>query len=446
MISRRKFLGVTGRLGLAGASMPLWSNLICKRAFAQNSLSNYKAVVLVTLPGGNDGNNMLIPTDVNRYKQYVSIRPSIALPEGGFIPLSFGTVGESYGLHPSMVNIAKYYNSKRATFLANVGPLGSPATKSQLLQMPNLVPAALMNHVAGRAQWESASTGLLPATGWGGRMADFLTSQSGSLPPLLDAGPASVFTVGNSVQGIAVQANSGQVVTLPAGINSAIANIANGDSASQNKIVAQAAQLRIAAFNQQTLLNQARAANGTLQTIFPTSPFGRVMSAIAQVINGRSVIGASRQIFYCNQGSYDSHTVQLPAQAANLAELDAGLGAFMSALDEMGLGNQVLVCTHSDFNRSMQANTNLGTDHAWGNHQLILGGGTNGGRVVGTMPDLDLGGSSDLGAQCQGIWIPTTSVTQMTAGIGSWMGLSNSQLASVFPDLVNFGNQFVQLT
>jgi uncharacterized protein (DUF1501 family) len=342
--------------------------------------------------------------------------------------------------------MAKYYNSKRAIFVANVGPLSAPATKAQLLANPNLVPGALMNHVAGRAQWESASTGLLPSTGWGGRMADYLTSQSGSLPPVLDAGPASIFTVGNSVQAIAVQANSGQVVALPAGINSAIINIANGDIASKNQIVAQAAQLRVAAFNQQALINQAQSAGSTLQTVFPSTPFGSVMSAIANLIKGRSVIGASRQIFYTMQGNYDTHQGQLPLQAANLTELDGGLGAFMSALDEMGLGNEVLVCTHSDFNRTMQGNTAAGSDHAWGNHQLILGGGTSGGYIAGQMTDLELGGIYDLGNQNQGVWIPTTAVTQMTAGIGSWMGLTGPQLATVFPDLANFGNQFIQLT
>ncbi len=116
----------------------------------------------------------------------------------------------------------------------------------------------------------------------------------------------------------------------------------------------------------------------------------------------------------------------------------------MAALDEMGIGNQVLICTHSDFGRTFQANSTGGTDHAWGNHQIIMGGGITGGQVLGTMPDLDIGGNCDFNGL--GVWIPTTSVTQMTAGVGSWMGLSNSQLASVFPDLVNFGNQYTSLT
>ena len=443
--SRRKFLGMTGRIGFATATMPLWSNLVCKRAFAQSGLGGYKAVVLVTLEGGNDGNNMLIPLDTNRYRQYVSTRPSIALSQASCLPLAFGSANASYGLHPSLQNVAKYYNQKRAMFVANVGPLQSPATKTQLLQSPSLVPASLLDHVAGRAQWESATTGVLPRTGWGGRLADLLTAQSGSLPPMLDAGPASIFTVGNAVQAIAVQANSGTAVALPASINTAILNIANADSVSHNALISQTGKMRVNAFQEQALIDQAQTAQ-PLKTVFPNTHFGQVMQTIAQVINGRSIIGASRQMFYAQQGSYDTHQLQLGQQASNLAELDGGLGAFMQALDEMGLGNQVLVCTHSDFNRTMQANTAIGTDHAWGNHQLIIGGMSNGGCVAGTMPDFDLGGSCDLGSQAQGVWIPTTSVTQMTAGIGQWMGLSSSQLAQVFPDLANFGNNLIQVT
>jgi len=33
----------------------------------------------------------------------------------------------------------------------------------------------------------------------------------------------------------------------------------------------------------------------------------------------------------------------------------------------------------------------------------------------------------------------------MTAGIGSWMGLNTSQIASVFPDLVKFQGGAIEL-
>ena len=151
---------------------------------------------------------------------------------------------------------------------------------------------------------------------------------------------------------------------------------------------------------------------------------------------GRSVTRANRQVFYVQQGGYDSHANQLGQQFANFDELNYGLKGFCAALDELGLRDQVLICTLSDFNRSMAPNTNAGSDHGWGTHQIVLGGGIKGGRIMGKMPTLELNGPDDVNGI--GCWLPTTSVTQFTAGVGSWMGLTNSQLASVFPELSNF--------
>ena len=418
-------------------------HLAATRAFAQLA-DGYKAIVVVTLPGGNDGNNMVIPLDSATYNQYAQLRPSLAVNPGACHTLTSASGSPTYGLHPALTNVASLYNQRVAALVANVGPLKQPATKQQLLANSDLIPPSLLSHPVGIAQWESASTSASPETGWGGRMADLLKTYSGSLPPVLDAGPSSIFTVGQTVQAVSVQANTGALAAIPGAVESAILAIANAESTSVNQLTSAAAKIRMAASQQGVILAQAQSAGGGIATAFPSSGFGNALKAVAQVIKGRSVIGASRQIFYCMQGSYDSHTNQLQQQQNNLADLDAGLGAFLAAMAEIGIQNQVLVCTHSDFSRSMQANSTGGTDHAWGNHQLLLGGGIGGGKIYGSMPDFDLGGSSDL--TNQGIWIPTTSVTQMTAGIGSWMGLNASQLSTVFPDLGNFsagGLQYV---
>ena len=443
MINRRTFLSHVSKAGLAGASAPLWLNLLSTSAFAQAG-SGYKAVVLVSLPGGNDGNNMLVPLDAADYSEYAAIRGgSLAIPQGNMHVLQGTLNGNSYGLHPSLTNVSSFYNQKRALLVANIGPMQAPATKAQILANQSLLPQALLSHPQQLAQWESATTSAAPVTGWGGRMSDLLTAQSGLLPPLLDAGPSSIFTVGTTVQGIAVQADGGDLVALPTGMDAAILAVAQAESQSASSLIAQTAKLRVLSAQQQVILKQAQTAGSSLQTVFPTSGFGNVMQTIAQVISGRSVVGASRQIFYCTQGGYDTHQNQYSYQASQLADLDGGLAAFMTALDEMGLTNQVLVCTHSDFNRTMQANSTNGTDHAWGNHQIMLGGGIHGGRILGSMPVFELGGSSDLGSL--GTWIPTTSVTQMTAGIGNWMGLNQTQLAGVFPDLANFPTGMLSL-
>jgi uncharacterized protein (DUF1501 family) len=432
MLSRRALLKLAARTGMAAASAPLWSHELCLRAFAQNA-STYKAIVVVTLEGGNDANNMIVPIDNTTYAEYASLRSAVAIPQGQCLPLS----GTNFGFHPSMSNLASLYNAGNALVVANVGPLVQPVTQAQILANSDLLPQELLAHPAGVAQWESASAVATPSTGWGGRMADIMASQSGSLPPLFALGTASIFTVGQFVQGIVMQQGSTTLLTpLPAGINAAILAIAQNDSQAANQLVAQAAQLRVQALNEQTLLAQAQNSGTALTTVFPTTSFGQNMQGIANAINGRSVIGASRQIFYCQIEGFDTHGSQLGMQSSLLSQLDGGIGAFISALLEMGLQNNVMICTHSDFNRTYISNVNAGTDHAWGTHQLVIGGGLKGGRILGTVPVPELGGSADLNGY--GTWIPTLSVTQMVAGIGSWMGLSASQLATVFPDLPNF--------
>jgi uncharacterized protein (DUF1501 family) len=442
MISRRDFMKIAAKAGLLSSTAPLWLSETGTQALAQ-APSSYKAIVVITMAGGNDGNNMLIPLNGAEYDQYSTLRGAIAIPQSTCLPL-IGAGSRPFGLHPALINIASLYNNGNALAVANIGPLATPIIKAQLLQTPSLAPQSLLSHPVGVAQWESASTVALPTTGWGGRIADLIAAQSGSLPPILEAGLASIFSVGRSVQGIVLQNGSTNFQPLPAGLDQAILSIAQNDSKSQNNLVAQAAQLRVQAMNQQVLLSQASNVGATLKTQFPQSGFAQALQSIATIINGRSVIGASRQIFYLQQGLYDTHGNQLSVQSSYFSEFDAGIGSFMTALQEMGLENNVLVSTHSDFNRTYTSNVTGGSDHAWGNHQLMIGGGIKGGQIIGAIPEPELNGSSDLNGY--GTWIPTLSVTQMAAGIGSWMGLSNSQVASVFPDLANFSQGAISLT
>lgn len=439
MVSRRGFLGNGLR---AGVGAGLWLRLNRMQALAQAG-SGYKAVVCIGLEGGNDGNNMLVPYLGAQYAEYAALRGNLALAQASLHPLTNNVYSYPLAVHPAMPNIARLFNSGKASFVANIGPMKQPMTKAQIQQNPALLPYGLLNHEASMAGWESASTGNAPATGWGGRIADALQGQSGSLPMVLDAGAASIFTVGNKVQGITVQGGAVSVAPIPLGLQNAALQLSVMDSSSKNALVAQAAQLRAAAWQQQAVIVKAQAAGSGLKTQFPASGIGGELGAVARLIHGRSVIGASRQIFYLTQGGFDTHQNQLGDQNTNLGALDAGISAFMAAMGEVGMTNQVLVCTHSDFNRSMAINSTGGTDHAWGNHQMILGGGINGGKIIGTLPELALGGAHDFNGF--GTWIPTLSVTQMAAAVGSWLGLSGGQLAGVFPDLANFGQGAISL-
>lgn len=434
MLNRRNFLKRSAQIGLVGATSSLWSSPFGLKAFAQMPSQAYKAIVVITMIGGNDGNNTIVPLDSASYAEYASLRGALALPAGSLIPLTSTSGSGQYGLHPSLPNIAQLYNSGRASVVANVGPLVKPITKADFMSSADLSPDSLLSHPAGVTEWEGASSSISVTTGWGGRIADLIQSQSGQLPPVLNAGVQSLFTVGQSIQAVAVQ-GGGAFPALPLGLQKAISDIAKVDSGSTNALVQQAAQLRVAGLEQQSLINQASSYKA-FKTAFPGDGFGSTMKTVAQIIAGNSVTGATRQIFYTQQGAYDMHYQQLPLHVWNLQSLDAALGAFFNALDEVGMSDQVLVCTHSDFNRTYTSNTAAGSDHGWGSHQLLIGGGIRGGRVLGKMPTIELNGPDD--ANGMGIWIPTTSVTQLTSGIGAWFGLNSNQLQTVFPELSNF--------
>ena len=72
-------------------------------------------------------------------------------------------------------------------------------------------------------------------------------------------------------------------------------------------------------------------------------------------------------------------------------DLSQALSAFALATLDLGLAGNVTTFTQSEFNRTTQTN-GTGTDHAWGSHQIVLGGAVQGG-IYGAMPDFVLGGT-----------------------------------------------------
>ena len=111
------------------------------------------------------------------------------------------------------------------------------------------------------------------------------------------------------------------------------------------------------------------------------------------------------------------------------------MAAFYQATVELGVANQVATFTQSDFNRTFQPNPNLGTDHAWGGHHVVLGGSVQSG-MYGDFPNLQLDGPSTTDSR--GRWIPTTGMDQYGATLATWFGLPAGDLTTVFPNIGNF--------
>ena len=154
------------------------------------------------------------------------------------------------------------------------------------------------------------------------------------------------------------------------------------------------------------------------------------------MIEARASLGVSRQVFLVSLGSFDTHVDQLSVQQTLLGQLGPALKAFHDSMGAIGAGSSVTSFTLSDFSRTYVANTNGGTDHAWGSNHFVGGGAVRGGQFYGTWLTLEIGGPDDVGNR--GRWIPTTAVDQYAATLASWFGVGAAGLAGVLPNLSSF--------
>ena len=447
--SRRDFLKNTGYALSVSALMASFKTLGATSAVLPSAASNsYQALVCVFLYGGNDGNNMLIPYDA--YTDYNAVRTSTAqlnIPKSDLLQIKAASQdNQVFGLHPDMPELQAIYQAGKMAILSNVGTLVQPITRQQYLS-GGLVPSQLFSHADQQNQWQTASTfnnDPLSLSGWGGRTLDYLASiNSGSkLPGMISFSGNSPFTLGektssfspgNKIAGFpSVKNNNSRYKAfraILAGENSSVL-ISNA-----NSIVASAIDNSeiIAALNLTVKIN----------TLFPNTSLGGQLLNVAKVISMQKMLGTQRQIFFVSLGGFDTHNNKLaiqgsPARASSdlLLQLSQGLSAFYQATNELQVANNVTTFTLSDFARTLLPSAGGGSDHAWGNHQLILGGSVLGGDIYGKFPSLKLGGADD--ASNEGCWIPTTSIEQYAATLTSWFGLNNTQLATNFPNLSNF--------
>jgi uncharacterized protein (DUF1501 family) len=409
-------------------------------ALAQGG-TDYKALVCIFMFGGNDGNNMVVPIDT-RYAAYQTSRSNLALPQGQLLPLQSGNQS-IYGLHPNMPELQSTFNNqKNLAILANVGTLVQPTTQQAYQAYTNL-PENLYSHSDQQDQWQSAQLAGTPTAGWAGKIADSVQSSfngAAQFPPILSISGNPVFCTGVTEQPFTM--NPGQTPGLQGFGNDAasdarflaVQQLLTFDSGfsmvqSANSVTGQAVQYAV-------VLADALKNVPALQTKFPNTYLSQQLQQVAQVIAARSALGMGRQIFFCSYGGFDTHSDQLVQQVELMTQLSQGMSAFYQATQELGVANQVTTFTLSEFSRTLQPGTNGGTDHAWGNHQLVLGGAVKGNTLYGNFPTLALGGPDDAGNN--GRWIPTTALDQYAATMASWFGVSNANLPTIFPNLANF--------
>lgn len=435
-ISRRKFFrqAACAAVGTTAVASTVWDLRMMNAAVGQ--VSDYKALVCIFLMGGNDGHNLLVPTDSSSYSAYSAARGNLGVASSRLITAnSLSGDGHTYGFHPSCSELAQLFNQGKLACLFNVGTLVVPTTRAQFFANSVPLPPQLFSHNDQQVQWQTSIPDMPTRTGWGGRAADLLASLNGNstVSMSISLAGANVFEIGNQVAQYVVTPNGSiGLEGNPAARNQAIRDMLNLPHA--NLYEQAFAQTMTRAIDNDALLKSALATIPTMNTVYPSTDLANQLKMIAKLIAARNALGHKRQIFFAAVNGYDLHGGQVGAHDNLLAELSGAMKAFYDSTVELGVASSVTTFTASDFGRTLQTNGS-GSDHGWGNHHLIMGGGVRGQRVYNNYPSLVLGGPNDT---TQGRWIPTVSVDEYSATLAKWFGVSTTNLSTVLPNLGRF--------
>ena len=448
--------------------------------------SDYRALVCVFMQGGNDGNNMVIPNhtvgSTNTYDNYNNARgiQGLALTQAQLAGTSIlvPRIGNlAYALHPGLgvqtpgtniVNngIHELWATGKLAAVTNVGTLVVPTSRTTYLNGSVTKPFQLFSHSDQVSQYQGGRSDTQSFTGWGGRISDLRNAidnppPNALIPMITSINGAQLFTSGQITLPLAINDSNTSLANVLAPAGFGLPNATGTNLSRLNAFNAlrtqDLSQSYVAAASHVTDL--AMQANSALQSAqdtsvnFPTgTSIGRQLKQVARLIKNRGSLGINRQIFYVQLGSFDTHTGQITTQNSLLTQMSQAMRAFYDEMVAQGISDKVTQFTMADFARTLNpagTGANVGSDHAWGNHMLVVGGGITASDFYGMngangtpFPQLSFGQAddSDNGSGSRGRWVPATSVEQYTATLARWFGVPSANMATVFPKITNFIN------
>jgi uncharacterized protein (DUF1501 family) len=334
--------------------------------------SDGRRLVLVTLYGGNDGLNTLVPYE---NPKYASGRGSLALDPSTVLPL-----GDGYGLHPAMPGLKALWDAKKLAIVQGVG-----------FADPNY------SHFESMDIWQSGVPSSSVSTGWLGRWLD---ADGASPLRAVGIGPTTpVLLTGEKVQGASIPA--GPLVLPGSAPEQALYSSLAGTTMGEALLLSQAAQSnadllvvdhqlgpildRTATSDPLHLKGSASSSTSQASGALAIANGGGGLSSPDVLATQLSIVanlilaGAPTEVYSVELGGFDTHADQAPTQITLLGELSTGVSAFVDALGADPRGRQTVVVVYTEFGRRVTGNASAGSDHGWANMVFVAGDPVRGG-------------------------------------------------------------------
>lgn len=376
------------------------------------------------------------------------------------IPAGTNASTRTFALHPFMQPVKTLFDANRLAVVANVGTLIQPITKAQYEARSAPYPSNLFSHNDQQSTWQAGQTEGA-RVGWGGRFGDLLAGENGTSATFTAVSTAgnAVFLSGQSLVQYQINTGSQPAVVITGQSGNSLFGSQTAPSRVR-EILRDTSQASLFAADYATTADRSIGSASMLNTAFtasavtgiPAAPAYRnpvtgatetnslatQLQTVARMIAAAPALGIRRQVFFVSLGGWDTHDLQNAVQANNLSKVAYALAFFDGVLGDIGgvnMRNAVTTFTASDFSRTFTTNGD-GTDHAWGGHHLVMGGSVRGGDIYGQYPTLGVDqGSFRNPDMTRSHLIPTTSVDQYGATLGRWLGVSESDLDLIFPNL-----------
>ena len=319
-------------------------------------------LVVVTLYGGNDGLNTVIPfTD----PIYFSSRPQISYKAETLLPLD-----AELALNPAMKGVKALWDQKKVAIIRGVG-----------------YPDPDRSHFSSMAKWQTASPARHINTGWLGRWVDsqeedpMLAISLGSvLPPMLAGAKrsGSALPIGGLV--------------IPKGALATECLQLSKPARRDTKLMAAAATSMRNLFSVSTNVQPVLKSPAPVSPDLPTTNGGNAGgdSNLAQqldVVAKLIAVGSPTKVWSVSLGGFDTHANEANAQAALLGVVSDSLSRFMGQLKATTRSNDVTIMVYSEFGRRVVGNGSEGTDHGTSGPMFLIGNSVKGG-FYGDQPSL----------------------------------------------------------
>ncbi len=362
-LSRRKFLQLVGAGAIGAAATQLSISDIVFAGQTRPLPTGTPILVIVTLYGGNDGLNTLIPYSDPIYKQS---RPGIYVDDAKLIPLD-----AELALNSTMTGFKSLWDNQNLAIVRGVG-----------------YPNPELSHFSSMAIWQSGFPVALTYSGWIGRWLDTQPRDPmnaiglGSvLPPLL----AGVHSMGSVLP-------LGGLVIPDRPLAFALHRLGLPDS-SDGPLQSAAAEsindfLKLGR-NITPILKRPAPVPDSLPTQGGGS-FGSESSLTQQldVVSKLIAANAPTKVWAVSLGGFDTHADEVNAQSTLLGTVSQAVTRFIGQMHGTNRQNDVVVLVYSEFGRRVKANGTKGTDHGTAGPVFVIGNGVDGGKYFGDQPSL----------------------------------------------------------